>query len=376
MGKASSSSSQYHCTVCGKVFNCSGSLYSHKKTVHAIYKSVGRLSCDQCLNVSFNNPHYLMSHMAFAHGFKPETCCREFRSFEEFQAWKEAEEQQEKVCFVSGGSAKRATDGSMRYYYHCHRSGRFKPTGSGKRRLKAQGSCRTGVYCMASLVTTVNGNTGAVTVVYQKTHYGHEIDLSHIRLSRAEKEVLVGQLSKGLPYSTIIAEAKSSLGRALSKIHLISRKDLYNLEKSMVCKKAIQGTEIGSATQPLDGAADSVAESAVCEESVLDCIARTSCAFDEREGSSAKQSLLNTVRELCRHIDDYVGGDEVLVELEQQVSNWSHCLEGNYGSEVVVEADTGAWASGGGTRADGETPSLEKKQRKEVFDHIYCMKQP
>lgn len=265
--------------------------------------------------------------------------------------------------FVSRTCAKSGSDGSTRRYYQCHRSGRFKSHGVGKRRMKVQGSCRTGVHCMATVACT-QSKTGVVTVVYQKTHYGHEIDLSHLRLSRAEREVLMGLLSKGLPYSAVVAEARRTLGHALSKIHLIKKKDLHNLNRSRLSKQADSGTEVVSVSPPSDDAADctgdSTTSSACCEESAVDCITGLNYTLDKEVESNSKQNLLRAVRELYNRVNNYVGGDDVLGEVEQHVLNLSHRLDWNSDGRVV----------------DVETVSLKKRQQKERYDHVYSMKLP
>ncbi|KAL3238261.1 hypothetical protein MRX96_021942 [Rhipicephalus microplus] len=73
--------------------------------------------------------------------------------------------------------------------------------------------------------------TGIVTLVYQKNHYGHEIDLGHLGLSKEERQATVQQLAQGVPVETVLKGVRKSLGRELQKILLITRRDLYNIAR-------------------------------------------------------------------------------------------------------------------------------------------------
>lgn len=87
------------------------------------------------------------------------------------------------------------SDGSTKKYFNCHRSGTYRSKGSGLRQLKPQGSCKTGKECLAFLEVT--RTDGKVSIVYQKKHYEHSLELQHINLTDTEKEALAGQLVQG-----------------------------------------------------------------------------------------------------------------------------------------------------------------------------------
>lgn len=125
--------------------------------------------------------------------------------------------------------------GRIKRLYVCHQSGSYIPSGKGCRQLKSQGSLRhklkINAHCMSTLSTVQNMQTGIVTLVYQKNHYGHEIDLGHLRLSKEERQAIAQQLAQGVPVEAVLKSVKKSLGRELQKIHLITRRDLYNIAR-------------------------------------------------------------------------------------------------------------------------------------------------
>ncbi|KAM7281172.1 hypothetical protein ISCGN_006164, partial [Ixodes scapularis] len=67
----------------------------------------------------------------------------------------------------------------------------------GKRQLRAQGTCKTNVQCLATIQATEKD--GKVTVEYQAEHYGHLKELKHLRLFTTEKEALADKLKQGIP---------------------------------------------------------------------------------------------------------------------------------------------------------------------------------
>ena len=55
--------------------------------------------------------------------------------------------------------------GAMKYWYlYCNRSGKVQIRGRGKRQLKVQGSCKTGLSCIAHMKIMQDTITGVIIV--------------------------------------------------------------------------------------------------------------------------------------------------------------------------------------------------------------------
>ena len=90
--------------------------------------------------------------------------------------WMAEEEKKSVSRFVMHRGVVRTKNTSTRHYY-CHRGGSFQSKSTGARRLKSQGSCKTGISCPASIVVVAKDGVYAVT--YHPTHHGHENQLDH-----------------------------------------------------------------------------------------------------------------------------------------------------------------------------------------------------
>lgn len=222
---------RYACETCGKAFARRCTLARHSSEVHSITVPWGSFKCDQCHNVRYNQREQLLKHLIEMHKFEYKYEQRRFRSMQDFFRWKQSEEKREKVCFVASSSGKTLCRGRFKRLYMCHRSGNYIPRGKGYRRLKSQGSCKINAHCMATMTTIQDMQTGIVSLVYQKKHYGHDIDLGHLRLNKEERQAIAQQLAQGAPVKTVLKNVKESLGKELQKIHLITRRDLYNIAK-------------------------------------------------------------------------------------------------------------------------------------------------
>ncbi|XP_037511988.1 uncharacterized protein LOC119388349 [Rhipicephalus sanguineus] len=222
---------RYTCETCGKAYVRRFSLARHNSVVHSIQIRRGSFKCDQCHNVRYNQREQLLKHLIEMHQFEYKYEQRRFRSLQDFFRWKQNEERREKVCFVAHSSGKTLYGGRIKRWYVCHRSGSYIPRGKGHRRLKSQGSCKINAHCMATMSTTQDMQTGVVSLVYQKKHYGHDIDLGHLRLSKEERQAIAQQLAQGIPVETVLKNVKKTLGRELQKIHLITRRDLNNIAR-------------------------------------------------------------------------------------------------------------------------------------------------
>ncbi|RZC42969.1 MULE domain containing protein, partial [Asbolus verrucosus] len=72
---------------------------------------------------------------------------------------------------------------------------------------------------------------GTYSINYYKTHYGHEIGLEHVKLSKHDRGAIASKLLLGLPISTVLHSVKNPTG-SLKRINLLARKDVFNIRKS------------------------------------------------------------------------------------------------------------------------------------------------
>lgn len=79
-----------------------------------------------------------------------------------------------------------------RYFYACHRSGKYSPKvrGPRQRMMKTQGSCKMGIMCTASISVTVNQTH--VSVIYCPHHYGHGKETTLLQLTSEEQSAIAG----------------------------------------------------------------------------------------------------------------------------------------------------------------------------------------
>ena len=96
--------------------------------------------------------------------------------------------------------------------------------------MKVQGTCKLNTYCTALIKTMTEQTTSKVEVC--NTHYGHTIDLGHLRLPDNVRLSVAGQLLQGVSFQHILDKVCDSVGTDLKRVHLLSRKDIENIEKS------------------------------------------------------------------------------------------------------------------------------------------------
>nr|XP_023028933.1 uncharacterized protein LOC111517119 isoform X1 [Leptinotarsa decemlineata] len=221
----------YKCTVCSKVFSKINNFNSHKR-VHerqiVLNRRRNRVKCPLCkYEDTFKSKlikHFLEKHEITV---KPET--RQFDTFDEFLLWKTEEEKTAKSLFIKNRASQNSTN-STKIVYECHRSGNYTAKGKGKRRLKSQGSNKINAFCPASIAVTQEAND-TVRVEYISTHVGHDTDLAHLLLDNEVKQELASKLAAKIPLSVILDEIRDSVSNTnFERIHLLTRKDLYNIE--------------------------------------------------------------------------------------------------------------------------------------------------
>lgn len=122
---------------------------------------------------------------------------------------------------------KKKTHGA---YYHCNRSGYYNSVSTGKRSLKSQGTSKINGYCTAAMAVTTQCQT--VYVEYCKTHHGHITSLAHLRLAEKDRKDIATKINEGISLEHILDTVRDSVGSKFDRIHLLTRRDIKNIEKA------------------------------------------------------------------------------------------------------------------------------------------------
>ena len=152
--------------------------------------------------------------------------------FTEFEDWKKKYEKNTNSWFMLGSGEKELVDGVTIHYYYCNRSGYFKNKGSGQRHLKTQGKSKINNYCTASLIVSKDKLTRCINVQVHSTHYGHKLSLGHLRIPDEECTAIAQQLRQGVDFQHILDKIRDNVGKQFQRLHLLTRKDINNIEQS------------------------------------------------------------------------------------------------------------------------------------------------
>lgn len=86
--------------------------------------------------------------------------------------------------------------------------------------------------CTSHIVLKVDNITNAVKMKYSKTHYGHDMQLQHVRIPENARNNVAGKLLLGVSVPKIIDSIRDSISDPLHCIDLTTKKDIYNIKKS------------------------------------------------------------------------------------------------------------------------------------------------
>lgn len=235
---------KYKCSICDRNFNFHNLLKSHERKTHSIgLENCDRIKTFKCplCECSTKEKKDLLIHIESAHSLKITKNVLEFPSFEEFIQWKKCVERDTLSLYISNTGSKQTIKKLLtRHYYTCHRSGYYNTRGKGKRHLKTQGSKKINGVCPASIQVT-ESEDGKCNVTYIATHVGHQNDIHHLSLTINERENLAADIANKVPFQAILDKVRSSVPDSrLGRIHLLTKKDLYNIEKNkhihLVCQ--------------------------------------------------------------------------------------------------------------------------------------------
>ncbi|KAJ8927909.1 hypothetical protein NQ314_019539 [Rhamnusium bicolor] len=191
------------CKICEKEFSSQFNLNKHLENVHktkpvavSYKKSVWSYKCEEpSCNSSFYRNQGLIDHLLMCHNIEVESETRQFKTLQDFQEWKGDIEKATICNYVRLRSKKTsASSGRQTFYYNCNRTGKLPCSKKGE-----------------------NKNGKEIVAVWQETHYGHENEIQHIRLSRADRNAVASKLAAVVPKA---------------RVDLITKQDLENVKRS------------------------------------------------------------------------------------------------------------------------------------------------
>jgi hypothetical protein len=219
--------------VCKKTFTKKYHLKRHENNCHNKDqdKSKNQINCF-CCDFSASTKADVLRHYEVSHEVDISKKTLNFNSTEEFNAWKENFEKLTKSHFIkttrSRHAARRGIDITT---YICHRDGYFRSKSKGLRHTKLIGSNKINAHCLANIV--LHSKDQHIVVDYMETHVGHELDLGHLNISESDKANIAQKLALKIPFEEILNEIRDSVvNNKLDRIHLITRKDLWNIADS------------------------------------------------------------------------------------------------------------------------------------------------
>ena len=149
----------------------------------------------------------------------------------DFDQWKSKFEQATNTSFMKVTGEKVKSGRGITHYYYCNRSGYFKPSGHNLRAMKSQGTSKINIV-------TKSDHSAQLHAKVCSTHPGHSIRLGYIRLQRNDKFHIASKLSQGVTFERVLDDIRESIGDHVKRIHLTTRKDLQNIERSFGLREA------------------------------------------------------------------------------------------------------------------------------------------
>ena len=97
--------------------------------------------------------------------------------------------------------------------------------------MKSQGTSKLNTYCTAAITIKMTKDD-CLEVTIHKTHYGHRISLGHLRIPEMDRLAIAGKLANGVDFQHILDNIRDKLGKSYQRIHLLTRKDIINIERT------------------------------------------------------------------------------------------------------------------------------------------------
>ncbi|XP_018319080.1 zinc finger protein 432 isoform X2 [Agrilus planipennis] len=207
--KRKHTSSNHVCSMCKKIFTRRNYLEKHQKNCQNIKKNKLCSLCDFRASSSAE----VLRHYEVKHNVIISEKTLSFNTFEEFEIWKEEFERNTKSRFIRKTGTRHTVDGVNITKYICHRDGNFQSKSRGIRHMKAIGSDKINAYCPANIIV-------------------YETEQS-VKITASERADIAQKLALKIPTKQILDEIHdSAINSELERVHLATRKDLWNIAKS------------------------------------------------------------------------------------------------------------------------------------------------
>ncbi|XP_026680798.1 uncharacterized protein LOC113468224 [Diaphorina citri] len=82
-----------------------------------------------------------------------------------------------------------------------------------------------------------------VKVTFFKDHFGHDIELEHLPLSKLDRDLIAGKLLQGVPADTVLDQVRDSIKGTCERIHLISKRQIQRIEQCIGLTSSVQRDE-------------------------------------------------------------------------------------------------------------------------------------
>ncbi|XP_043206050.1 uncharacterized protein LOC122372647 isoform X2 [Amphibalanus amphitrite] len=268
----------------------------------------------------FSNRADLRKHLAEQHDARSaeEKIEVSLSSKAEFDNWKMDQERRRGVFYRRVSSRP-----GQKTLFECSRSGVHAPSGSGRRRLKSQGSSKLGVKCTSTLLM-LQHDDGTVTAVLHPHHHGHSegaANLPHLRIPAGDRAIAKAQLAAGISTARVMRNMRERCGNdsdaGPSRAFWVQRKDIQNICRSI-------GISAGGDSNKHSNEVVSVRMHAEQLRS-SDQHHLLTLKLPDEEGSSGTESL---------QADDFVFGFCTSHQLKKFVQHGSAvvCMDGTHGT--------------------------------------------
>src|SRR6218665_2348093 len=198
----------------------------------------GTLKCSiiSCYE-SFRTMRQVVEHLIERHHQNIQVQHLQFSSEADVETWIRNVERSALCTFLRRKIRRKSSEAHT--YYYCSRSGSSRIiTGPRKRHLKVQGYSKVNRTCPAHIIKHVTRD--GISVEYYATHLCYTDpyqQLGHLRLSVADREWLAGKLALRIPLVTILREVRNTLNGQLTRLHIVTKQDLSNIEKAFHLNK-------------------------------------------------------------------------------------------------------------------------------------------
>ncbi|BES94986.1 Zinc finger protein [Nesidiocoris tenuis] len=313
---------RYQCAHCDYAVQQKYDLIKHLQRLHLKPTSsptvIKQYSCLLCDHLVSKNRKGVIEHYIEGHGVQLQEHILSFSNMTEFEVWKSNVERTD-VCHFVHSQGPKNRNGFRVLYLRCFRSGDFRSEGKGLRRPKLKGSNKINGVCPASIKAVEDKATGFVEVTFMPDHIGHSKEIDRLKLTREERSGIATMLADQhleldqLPYET--DRLHSGKSEPVRRIHLVSKKDLWNIRRSFKLNKSN-----GEPPQDLDTVEMTIVEPVKqdselvryynAQNSLLNASDVDVIAYDDID--EKKQKIRNRVEEILEKVASHEDLERVL----------------------------------------------------------------